>query len=1176
MYAAGSGGSPDDPLLLKFAAVGDSATNAKGASTSSDQDVIFFPIINSTTPSYLPGSYGRIYTTTVNGTLYECTDVYPLQSYTPFEGAIVGDNGKQYIGCAKAPSEFEANFYLDSNSASEVEDDLSSNIKVVAPLCTDKDCGDLAEPIDMARLRSAYIPESSAKLDQQLITWLVRETSRRALLDDNQRQDAYELMLTELFTQLYLWKDYQNEIENVTGQNVGIPGLVNEIADVAEASFPIMDGSRILIEFRPELIALIKTKVLDWSKYATNKNTLGAIDPYLDGLQIAAGVGIAIERAAFEFSVYQALGSCYTREYIETFESEIIPSVKDPVLKTAFANVKTKLLGSDPSGKGGLLYDKMAALSKVVADAAFASGYAAFQVVAQNAISGGLIATGVGAAGAAVLGIPPAAIPLTIALIVISYVDDELRFDLERKIVTALATFIHNNYPDIGDVDESCPTTDDGWSDVMLAEKMFYAARLYFDLLKNSYDRWLISGQLLGQDLAQGTAQGIAGLVGLEEEGYLWEAPRSEYLSQKEVKYAAKTIKAMAVVFKCDGCESGYPSIPDPIPPPPPPPQPSNNGVSTAHFTLDCSAVADACTDNWKNNTWSPLLTKFETIYTQYPSKFGAHYTFNVTTDSFAQACSAQQVNGNANGDDDIRIMISSGTQITTVLSDELSFVACHELAHRISVHGASGLSFDVGSNEQLADWFAYTICGYKSEAINSFESLSDKTIYCEVDPRNDVTNDGTYCKTNCAACCFNSNGECRGMLAAYWKHLLSDLAEYDGARLLCGTDFDNCNFFAKATEYNGSTYSVDLSQWRQANLNCSSCSNECAQGQTKCVSGKLYDCVTDADNCWKWNSGTVCPTGACAVDGLKCGNCTPNHHNACYSNDIYSYDSCNALQSLVQDCGESGFNQSAPLTCQSGHLYQQYITKGCTNASCTQSTGSQKKQDCGTASCQGTSCCTGNSTYKCSGSDLYWYSSCNVKQSIKNSCGTAGCSGTACCQSHTSTQCSNNDVYWYSSCNAMQDLKEDCGTNTTGTNYCDGNSVYRDDIIKGCSSGACTSNQQKVLVEDCGVKKQCGGGQCKCTMSVPWPNNTLTITTVGSSKQLSWSNPSPNWVDKYVIARAPGATTPPPGLSIGSTTGTSFTDSSGTKGQCYNYVVYAFDACNQSRNSSTMVNACW
>lgn len=82
-------------------------------------------------------------------------------------------------------------------------------------------------------------------------------------------------------------------------------------------------------------------------------------------------------------------------------------------------------------------------------------------------------------------------------------------------------------------------------------------------------------------------------------------------------------------------------------------------------------------------------------------------------------------------------------------------------------------------------------------------------------------------------------------------------------------------------------------------------------------------------------------------------------------------------------------------------------------------------------------------------------------------------------CISHSTFSCYDNDIYWYSSCGVKEDKKTECGTSGyTGVNYCYDNDVYRDYNTIGCSGSSCTSSISKIKQTECGTSG-CSGSAC-------------------------------------------------------------------------------------------------
>ncbi|MBN1283577.1 MAG: hypothetical protein JXA24_07395 [Proteobacteria bacterium] len=907
----GSGASSQDPLVVKLTAL-----DSDGAekSTGLPQDnLTSFITINGSTPM-TPGTYGQIYSVNVDGTSYQCSGVSSAGG-TIVSGAIMGIGGTQYTGCVRIEpfDSFEANYYIDEDSVSVLVDDLFANILPGPPLCLDSDCGTFAEPVDMPRLLAAY---SYSAINWPLPMGLLREYDlfRTGFFVHETRRDAYENMFKELFTQRNLWRDYEDEINSFSENDVGFGQLIDAITEAIKLAEGATEAGDLLLHFSPAMVDVIKESILNWPKYANNRYVLDRASGFLAALQLELGAALAVEEAAFKWTLYQALAAGICEAQIAAFEEKIIPDVKDPALKEAFYNVKRALLGADPGTReGGILYDDLARLTAVSVDAAFEIGRLGFEFLVDIALTEGLVATGIGAAAAAAYGFPPTAIPAVLATVVLAGMEDQFAFDLERKIVIGQATMMYNEYEAFDLFEDACPSTEERSVDLAAAQVMLYSARLYFSLLHNSYGRWLISGQLLLDDIPAA----IMELLGFSSEEHLWTDARRLELERLGDVYGPKAVRGLELLMTCgDDSEEGG----DPEDPPP--------------------------------------------------------------------------------------------------------------------------------------------------------------------------------------------------------------------------------------------------------------CTDECAAGQTQCAGGKVYTCIGGPEGCMVWDAGTACPTGICAADGLTCSGCTSHDHQACYSDDIYWYDSCNMREDMLTDCGVDQWT-GTPF-CQSNDVYQSYIDRGCLSASCTQSTTNKKKEECDLAGCLNGACCESHASYKCYSDDVYWYSSCNNREDKKQECGTDGYVGSPYCQSGDVYQSYANYGCSGSSCTSSTTakLKTDCGTLNCDpdTGACCINHSY-----KQCYGGdvywytSCDAKQD--MYKDCHATQTCSNATCVCPSSTPWTSNSLSAVKVTGGIQLTWTAAPSSWIHHYEPARAPGSTTPPPGWAIGSTTGTSFKDTSGTPGQTYNYIVYGYDACGVNRNTSQIVN---
>jgi hypothetical protein len=87
----------------------------------------------------------------------------------------------------------------------------------------------------------------------------------------------------------------------------------------------------------------------------------------------------------------------------------------------------------------------------------------------------------------------------------------------------------------------------------------------------------------------------------------------------------------------------------------------------------------------------------------------------------------------------------------------------------------------------------------------------------------------------------------------------------------------------------------------------------------------------------------------------------------------------------------------------------------------------------------QTTSSCNSNSYSACYNGDVYWYNNCGIRESIRYNCGsTQTCSNGACvdsCVSHSSSSCYNNNIYWYNSCGTRESIRYSCNSTQTCTN---------------------------------------------------------------------------------------------------------------------------------------------
>ncbi|MFA6376812.1 MAG: hypothetical protein WCX69_05440, partial [Candidatus Paceibacterota bacterium] len=157
-------------------------------------------------------------------------------------------------------------------------------------------------------------------------------------------------------------------------------------------------------------------------------------------------------------------------------------------------------------------------------------------------------------------------------------------------------------------------------------------------------------------------------------------------------------------------------------------------------------------------------------------------------------------------------------------------------------------------------------------------------------------------------------------------------------------------------------------------------CSNECTNGVKQCAGTTGYKTCAATNGCLKWGATANCPTGqACSGAGvcaapacvpktcitlgnyqcnswsdgcgktLNCGTCTANKtcsngkcvsnctthaSKKCESGKLYWYNSCNAKEGLIQDCGSD--QPTLIYRCNGNWTQKETIEKGCANNACT------------------------------------------------------------------------------------------------------------------------------------------------------------------------------------------------------------------------------------------------
>lgn len=86
--------------------------------------------------------------------------------------------------------------------------------------------------------------------------------------------------------------------------------------------------------------------------------------------------------------------------------------------------------------------------------------------------------------------------------------------------------------------------------------------------------------------------------------------------------------------------------------------------------------------------------------------------------------------------------------------------------------------------------------------------------------------------------------------------------------------------------------------------VSCTPCQDECSyNGQKRCNGNNSETCGNyDGDNCLEWGGGQYCSNG-CNQQNGQCNSCESHHHDGCFDNDIYWYNSCNEREERKEDC---------------------------------------------------------------------------------------------------------------------------------------------------------------------------------------------------------------------------------------------------------------------------------
>ncbi|HOW51369.1 MAG TPA: DUF1566 domain-containing protein [bacterium] len=132
---------------------------------------------------------------------------------------------------------------------------------------------------------------------------------------------------------------------------------------------------------------------------------------------------------------------------------------------------------------------------------------------------------------------------------------------------------------------------------------------------------------------------------------------------------------------------------------------------------------------------------------------------------------------------------------------------------------------------------------------------------------------------------------------------------------------------------------------------------DQCTAYQRSCIDSTHYAVCDDydADGYTEWGDPLLCDGGGtCSGNGDCSGDCTSHYSYECASGDVYYFDSCGTMEDKKSECGASGYDGDP--YCGSGHIYRNYVTRGCSGYSCTEDTSAELIETC-TNGCTGTTC---------------------------------------------------------------------------------------------------------------------------------------------------------------------------------------------------------------------------
>jgi len=284
--------------------------------------------------------------------------------------------------------------------------------------------------------------------------------------------------------------------------------------------------------------------------------------------------------------------------------------------------------------------------------------------------------------------------------------------------------------------------------------------------------------------------------------------------------------------------------------------------------------------------------------------------------------------------------------------------------------------------------------------------------------------------------------------------------------------------------------------------INCIGCADDCSISGAKQCSGSGYQTCGnyDSDACLEWGGWKGCGTNQSCFNGSCVDNCVPktcaglgNYQCGSWSDGCGATLNCGNCNSGYVCSGGICVASCVPKTCASLGYSCGTVSDGCGSTLSRGNCNSGKT--CSAGSCVSTcvpKTCVGLGNYQCGS----WSDGCGKTINCGSCLTNQTCSAGKCvsdCSSHASKKCSGTNLYWYNSCNAKEAMAQDCGTDQLTSNYrCSGTWIERETKKNGCSSSECTVTSEWNKISDCSTLGEvCANGACKVSCK---PNTCASL----------------------------------------------------------------------------------